>query len=353
MRELTLRRATLVFVALAAAIMLVGRAAAADTNTYTVHNLVSDGNVPADFTDANLVNAWGLVASSTSPWWVADNGTGLSTLYNGAGVKQGLEVTVDNDPTGAVFNGNGAAFDVSQGGKSGAARFIFAGEAGTILGWSPSVAATTAVLGADRSGVGAVYKGLAILNNHLYATDFKNARVDVFDSSFGLATAPGAFVDPMIPDGWAPFGIQALNGKLFVTYAKQGEGNDELHGQGLGFVDEYSADGALLARVARHGQLNAPWGLAVAPNTGFGAFSGDLLVGNFGDGRINAYEPQPDGTFELIGPLRGADGQRIVIDGLWALEFGNGVNAGPTDSLFFTAGPNDEADGLFGVIRAG
>ncbi len=183
----------------------------------------------------------------------------------------------------------------------------------------------------------------------LYATDFHNGRVDVWDSSWNLITS-ATFTDPSIPAGYGPFGIQRIGETIFVTYAKQdADAADELHGQGLGFVDAYDTSGNLLGRVAQHGQLNAPWGLALAPAS-FGRFGGDLLVGNFGDGQINAYAKLPNGQFEHRGELRGTDGKPLAIDGLWALEFGNDGGAGPSTRLFFTAGPNDEQDGLFGSI---
>jgi uncharacterized protein (TIGR03118 family) len=333
-------------------------ATAANTNVYTVHNLVSDGAVTADRTDPNLVNGWGLTSGPMTPWWVADNGTDRSTLYRGDGTIVPLVVSVDGGPTGAVFN-NTPDFVVTDGTSSGAARFIFASEDGKIRGWNPIVPAssTVAQVGADRSGVGAIYKGLTLAStaagNFLYAADFHNARVDMFDGTFQVVTPAGAFVDPGIPAGYAPFGIQNLGGRIFVTYAKQdAAAEDEIAGQGRGFVSVFSTSGDFLERVATHGQLNAPWGLAFAP-AGFGKFSGDLLVGNFGNGRINAYEPQPDGTFELVGPLRGHNHRPLAIDGLWGIGFGNGNAAGPTTTLFFAAGPDDEEHGLFGKIEAG
>jgi uncharacterized protein (TIGR03118 family) len=331
---------------------------AAVDNAYSVHALVSDVSGAAPTTDPNLVNAWGLTASSSSPWWVADNGTDKSTLYNGnTGAIVPLVVQVDGGPTGIVFNGS-AAFVVQSGAASGPARFIFASEDGKIRGWNPAVPpATVAHVGADRSSVGAIYKGLAIAQTAsgplLYAADFHNARVDVFDGSWQLVGGPGAFVDHALPAGYAPFGIQTIGARVFVSYAKQDEAaEDEVAGHGLGFVDVYDTAGNLLERVAQHGQLNAPWGLAVAPES-FGRFGGDLLVGNFGDGEIIAYEELPNGHFEHRGELRGADGKPLAIDGLWALEFGNGAAAGPTDTLFFTAGPDEETHGLFGSITTG
>jgi uncharacterized protein (TIGR03118 family) len=341
---------------------LAASAPAAQRNAYVAHNLVSDEPGVADTTDPNLVNAWGLAATATSPWWVADAETDVSTIYNAAGVASSLVVTVEGGPTGLVANA-GSNFVVSDGaGHSGPAVFIFATEAGTIRGWSPAVPppppSHEAQLAVDGSGEGAIYKGLAIAStpagDRLYATDFHNARVDVFDGSFGLVEDPGAFVDPTIPDGFAPFGIQSIGNAIFVTYAKQDEeAEDDVAGQGLGFVDMFDTNGALLGRVATRGRLNAPWGLAMAPAT-FGRFSGDLLIGNFGDGEINAYEPQPDGSFENVGRLRGTGNKPISIDGLWSIQFGHGApNNGPVDTLFFTAGPDDEEHGLFGTIRAG
>jgi len=330
-------------------------ASATGSKIFNVTNLVSDGPITAVVTDAALVNGWGLSAGPTTPWWVSDNGTNSTTLYNGAGAKVALTVAVPGGPTGTVFNGAATDFVITQNGKTGAARFLFATESGMILGWSPTVNGTNAVTAVDRSAQGAVYDGLATLNDRLYAADFHNARVDVFDGNFGLVATPGAFVDPKLPAGFAPFGITNIDGQIFVSYGKQdAEQSDELAGQGLGFVDRFKTNGAFIGRVVTRGQLNAPWGLARAP-AGFRPFGGDLLVGNFGDGEINAYEPQPDGTYERVGALRGENHKPILIDGLWALAFGKGAlaNNGPTDTLFFTAGPDDEQHGLFGRIRAG
>jgi uncharacterized protein (TIGR03118 family) len=326
---------------------------AAEQNAYTVRNLVSNNaSIPAAIHDASLVNAWGLTASSFSPFWVADNGADVSTLYNGNTPvsKVPLTVSVPTAPTGTVFNIASAAgaFPVT----GGTSRFLFATEHGQILGWPGSGPAQ--VSAAQSFASGAIYKGLAIANTsagpRLYATDFHNARVDVWDGSWQLVNPSSSFVDPSIPAGYAPFGIQQIAGTIFVTYAKQdADAEDDVHGQGLGFVDAYDTAGNLQGRVAQHGQLNAPWGLALAPAS-FGRFANDLLVGNFGDGEINAYALQPNGNFEHRGELRGTDGKPLAIDGLWALQFGNGGSAGPTRTLFFTAGPNDEADGLFGSI---
>jgi uncharacterized protein (TIGR03118 family) len=329
-------------------------ASAAGASIYGVHPLVSDGSVAGTLTDASLVNAWGLVAGPTTPWWLSDNGTGLSTLYTGTGTKPALTVTAGKDPTGTVFNGNAADFVVSQGGKSAAARFLFATESGTILGWASTVAPTAAIPGVDHSSQGAVYKGLATVADRLYATDFHNARVEVFDNAFNQVTLPGGFQDGQIPKGFAPFGIQALNGNVFVTYAQQDKAaHDDVAGGGLGYVDEFSPDGALIARVAKKGNkrapLNSPWGLAIAPSS-FGGFAGDLLVGNFGNGRISAYQSLSPSHWVYKGQLRQADGQLISIDGLWGIAFGNGAAAGPTSTLYFASGPGDEQHGLFGSI---
>jgi len=339
---------------LGAAVLVLPFAAAAPAtawppghNRYAVHNLTSDQAGVADNQDPNLVNAWGLAAGPTSPWWVADNGTDVSTLYNAVGKPLPLVVSVPGAPTGTVFNGTAGAFPV---GSAGAA-FIFATESGTILGWNGGTAATQ-----EAAAPGAVFKGLAIATTpagpRIFATDFHNGAVDVFDSAWNPVPHAG-FVDPFLPRHFAPFGIQTIGDRIFVTYAQQQAGSDdEAHGQGLGVVDAYDLSGHLRARVAQFGALNAPWGLAWAP-ANFGRFSGDLLVGNFGDGHITAYREIFHRFFVPAGQLGTANGPRVTIDGLWALQFGMGAaNNGPTDSLFFTAGPNDENNGLFGTIRA-
>jgi uncharacterized protein (TIGR03118 family) len=352
----------IVFVMLAAgaALGVAGATASGSTNWYNAYNLVSDGPaLAAPLADPSLVNGWGLTASPTSPWWTSNNKTSTSTLYSGVGTKSALTVSVPGGPTGTVFNGNSAAFIVSQGSKTGAARFLFATQAGTILGWSPAVNGTTAITGVDHSAQGAEYDGLATLNDRLYATDFHNARVDVFDVSFAPVTLANGFTDSQIPSGWAPFGIQALNGNIFVTYAQQDSvKRNDVPGGGRGYVDEYSPDGVLLARVAKRGlakaPLNSPWGLAMAP-ANFGGFGGDLLVGNFGNGKISAYQPPVAGgtKWTYKGQLRVATGTIIKIEGLWAIAFGNGAAAGPTNYLYFISGPNGQTHGLFGLITVG
>src|SRR5712691_11806691 len=343
---------------LAVGLILVGQSFA-DARFYKQHNLVSDGVVPADLVDPNLVNAWGLVSSPTSPWWIADNGTGKSTLYNVGTGTIPLIVTVpgtggqQSAPTGLVFNG-GTGFVVDNGAGTSPALFIFASEDGTIAGFR----GVPVVLAVDNSASGAVYKGLAIdsptAGNFLYATNFHAGTVDVFDSHFNPVHIPGAFTDPTLPEGYAPCGIQNIGGTIYVTYALQDAAkHDDVPGEGHGFVNAFDTAGHLLRRVASRGKLNSPWGLALAPSD-FGFFSDDLLVGNFGNGRIHAFDPAKlngQGEFQHRGPLHAADGPPIEIDGLWALAFGKGALAnGPTNTLFFTAGPFDEQHGLFGSL---
>jgi uncharacterized protein (TIGR03118 family) len=344
-----------VIVAMAA--LLAGSVAAAPSDdVFTVTNLVADSGSSAAAVDPSLVNPWGLSAGPTTPWWTSNNGSNTSTLYSGTGAKQALTVAVAGGPSGTVFNGSTTDFMVSQNGTSGPARFLFATEGGTILGWSPTVNGTTAIPGVDDSSQKAVFKGLATVNDRLYATDFHNNRVDVFDASFNPVTLAGGFRDPKLPKGYAPFGIQALSGNIFVTYAKQDAAKrNDVPGGGRGYVDEFTPAGKLVARVASGGRKNAPpnapWGLALAPAS-FGPFSGDLLIGNFGNGRISAYQHR-GAKWVYKGQLRRGDRTLIAIDGLWAIAFGNGSAAGPTTSLYFAAGPDAETHGLFGSITAG
>lgn len=334
-------------------------AAPAASRFYRQHNLLSDGAVPADLVDPNLVNAWGLVSSPTSPWWISDNGSGRSTLYNVTTGAIPLIVTVpgalgqQGTPTGVVFNG-GTGFVVNNGVGTGPARFIFASEDGIISAFR----GVPVVIAVDNSASGAVYKGLAIDNatagTLLYATNFHAGTVDVFDSHFNAVHLAGAFTDPDLPAGYAPFGIQNIGGTIYVTYALQdADRHDDVAGEGHGFVDAFDLAGNLIRRVASKGELDSPWGLALAP-ADFGAFSNDLLVGNFGNGRIHAFDPaslEGNGEFQHRGSLHSAEGQPIAIDGLWALSFGKGAaNNGPTSTLFFTAGPDGEQHGLFGTL---
>ena len=332
--------------------------AAASDNSYKVTRLVSDQANTAAHQDANLVNAWGLVAGPSTPWWVANNHSNTSTLYDGSGNPIPLVVKVAGAPTGTVFNG-GTGFQVSHDGATGPALFLFDTESGVIRGWNPNVPApapsTKAFRVVDMRSEGAIFKGLAIAptanGDRLYATDFHNGKVDVFNERFQLVHIPGAFEDPNIPDGYAPFGIQTIGNHIFVTYAKQdADAEDDVSGAGFGFVDMYGRKGKLLQRVASMGSLNAPWGIAWAPDN-FGEASGDLLIGNFGDGVINIFEPEGH-EFEHEGSLHRVNGNPIVIQGLWALQFGNDGPAGPSSTLFFTAGPAGETHGLFGSIEA-
>jgi uncharacterized protein (TIGR03118 family) len=323
---------------------------------FAVANLVSDGGVAAAHTDAKLVNGWGIAFNPTGFVWVANNGSNTSTLYDGNGVPQTLVVSIPDtangsaSPTGIVFNGS-QDFQVSQNGVTGAAAFIFVGEGGSVAGWSPAVNRTSAVTVVDNGANGPLYKGLAIASyagaNYLYAADFRNNAVDVYNGSFAKASLPGNFRDPALPAGYAPFGIQAIGDRIYVAYAKQAAtGPDEVAGPGLGLVDVFDTGGVFVKQLAMGGALNAPWGMALAP-ANFGTFSGDLLVGNFGDGKINAFNPA---TGKMVGTLSKTDGSAIVIDGLWGIAFGNGLNAQPLNTLFFAAGPSDEAHGLYGRI---
>jgi uncharacterized protein (TIGR03118 family) len=323
---------------------------------YKTTVLVSDGSVPAAHVDPNLKNPWGVAFNPMGFVWISDNGTQRATLYDGNGVPQSLVVTIPagtsgpSNPTGVVFNGT-TDFVVSQAGKSGVGVFIFAGEAGTLTAWSPAVNATQAVTMFDDGSGGAVYKGLALASNNganfLFAADFHNNKIDVFDRSFTKVTIAGAFQDPALPAGFAPFGIQAIGSKLYVTYAKQdGDAHDDVKGPGLGFVNVFDTAGRMIQRFASGGPLNAPWGAAMAPSN-FARFAHDILIGNFGDGTINAFNANT-GMFD--GTLQRNDGTQIVEDGLWGIAFGNGLNNQPTNTLFFAAGPNDEANGVYGRI---
>lgn len=335
---------------------VLGLAVAANAQHYAQTNLVSDIPHLAATTDPNLVNAWGLAFSGTSPAWVADNATGLSTLYSGKNIVP-LVVTIAPPknaegpaaPTGIVFNGTGG-FNVTAHDKTGGSVFIFDTEDGTISGWSPSVDVTHSILGVDNHEQGAIYKGLAIGTTEegtfIYATNFFSGWVEMYNSSFGWVKN---FTDLDVPMGYAPFGIQNIGNKLYVTFALQDEDKkDDLAGRGHGFVDVFDLNGNKLKRLISGGELNSPWGLAWAP-ANFGELSGALLVGNFGNGHINAYNVQ---TGAFLGSMRRPSGAVLEIPGLWALQFGNGAAAGPTNTLLFTAGPADETHGLFGTLVA-
>jgi uncharacterized protein (TIGR03118 family) len=348
-------RAALAAVALAGILVVGMPASAALTNAYTVTPLVSDEGGTNVLPASNVVNAWGLVAGPATPWWIADNGTDKSTVYSVPANAIPLEVDVPGAPTGIVFHDSTADptnFVLPTGGS---AKFIFASEEdGVLLGWNGGTAAQLPVQDAVPD---AAYKGLAIGQTasgpRLYAADFHNDQVNVFDGSWHLVANAG-FDDPSLPDGYGPFGIQTIGSRVFVAYAKhdEEEEDEEQAGQGLGFVDVYDTSGNLLGQVAQHGQLNAPWGLAWAPDS-FGRFGGDLLVGNFGNGQINAYREFSANHFEHAGELHAGNGSTLTIDGLWALQFGNNGAAGSAGTLFFTAGPDDETHGLFGSITSG
>jgi len=316
--------------------------------------LVSDGVIAATHRDPHLQNAWGVASAPDGPFWISDNNSNESTIYDGNGAPQSpLTVSIPpgsngpSNPTGQVYNAT-SDFAVATSAGSVPALFIFSGEGGTITGW---VSGATATVAYDDGAGGAVYKGLALANNgtanYLYATDLHNAKIDVFDTNFHKVTLPGGFKDPTIPAGFAPFGITLVNSQLYVTYAKQdAAAHDEILGAGLGYINVFDTNGNLMKRFASAGALNAPWGIALAP-AGFAAASGDLLIGNFGDGAINRFNPT---NGSALGPVSLTNGKQLVIPGLWALVFGNGASSQPTNALFYTAGPNNQTDGVFGRI---
>jgi uncharacterized protein (TIGR03118 family) len=315
-----------------------------------VTNLVTDNPAahPGQITDAGLVNAWGLSYSPTSPFWVSANGTDTAVLYSvnpatQATTKAGLTVSVPvGGVTGQVFNGAGA-------GSFNGDNFLFVGENGTIAGWRNALGTTAEKLKLDSTSD--VYKGAAFAtiagNGYLYAANFRSGAIDVLKGNAGATDLAGHFTDPTLPSGYAPFNIQNLGGTLYVAYALQDASkHDELAGAGRGFVDSFDVQGNFIGRIASAGALDAPWGLAFAPSS-FGALAGALLVGNFGDGRISAYNPT---THAFLGQLAAGDGSPLVIDGLWALAPGNDGSAGSSARLYFTAGPDDESHGIFGVL---
>jgi uncharacterized protein (TIGR03118 family) len=332
-----------------------------DTSSgYAMRSLVTDvaaGPYGAAHQDSNLVNAWGLAFNPAGFVWVANAETSTSTLYDGNGVLQQLVVAIPAgaagaaQPTGIVYSGTDE-FPVTQGGITAPSRFIFVGEAGTVAGWAPSVNLTIAVTVYDASAGGASYRGAALASvagaSRLYASDFHNGRIDAFDAAFNKLVLPGgAFVDPTLPAGYAPFGMQNIGGQIFVTYAQLDlASGDEVTGAGLGFVSVFDASGNFVKRLISNGALNAPWGIARAP-ADFGEFSNALLISNFGDGTINAFDAS-SGAY--MGTLSTSAGVPIAIDGLWGIAFGNGINDQPTNTLFFTAGPADESHGQYGRI---
>ena len=327
------------------------------TPLFSTTNLVSDGAVPAAHVDPNLLNPWGVAFAPGGEFWISDNNSGKSTLYDGTGTALPLVVNVPDPgaagtPTGQVFNGT-SGFNVTENGTTGPAEFIYDTEGGTISGWSPTVDNNNAIIAVDNSQT-SVYKGLAIATtpagaSQLFAANFRTRAIDVFDSNFSpVAEAAGAFTDKSIPRTYAPFNVQNIDGNLFVTYAKQNAAkHDDVGGAGHGFVDEFNTGGKLLRRMQHGAFLDSPWGLAVAPAS-FGKYAGDLLVGNFKSGFIDVFNMK-SGRF--AGALVDANKKKIHIDHLWALTPGSGGSTESADAIFFTAGINDEADGLFGSIQ--
>jgi uncharacterized protein (TIGR03118 family) len=348
----------------AAGLLATGGTASAATHhvAITQTNLVSDQAGVAQVTDPSLVNPWGMsfgTGASATPVWVSNNGTGTSTLYRGAttpptAAKIPLTVSIPwGEPTGQVFNSSTTDFMVKSGGASGPAKFIFDSESGYITGWNPTVPAAGSTAAQVATFVpGAVFKGLALAtvakHQYLYAADFHHGTIDVFNASFKRVSWPGAFRDALLPKGYAPFNVQQLGGAMYVTYAKQDAAkHDDAARLGRGWVDVYSLQGKLVKRLVKHSGLDSPWGLAIAPSS-WGKFAGALLVGNFGNGRINAFNTR---TGHFVGALFDSHGKALGINGLWGLMVGNGV-AGDPQSVLFTAGPAGESHGLYGELTA-
>jgi uncharacterized protein (TIGR03118 family) len=325
---------------------------------YTSTTLVSDGSIPAAHTDPNLQNGWGVAFNPTGTFWVSDNTTHKSTLYDGNGVVQSLVVTIPDGangpagPTGIIFNST-SDFIISSGGNSSKAVFVWCTDAGTIAAWSPKVLPTQAVTAFDDASGGAIYRGLtaATVNgqNMLYAADFHNGKVDVFNATFQKVQLDGQFKDPNLPAGFAPFGIQTIGNNIFVTYAKQNAtAVAQVVGAGLGVLDEFDTSGHFVKQFAAvGGVLNAPWGVALAP-ADFGPLSNELLVGNFGDGTIETFDPN---SGKDLGKLMLNNGQPFTQHGLWGISFGNDVDNQPKNTLFYAAGPS-KTTGVFGRIDA-
>jgi uncharacterized protein (TIGR03118 family) len=325
--------------------------AVAANDRYLVHNIVSDSAaIPADRNDPNLINPWGLVSSAGSPWWPVNEGSNTSLIYPANGSVNNTVVQVTGKPTGIVAGGIANNFLIT----GGTANFIFSAKNGQISGWRGGAASEVKVPAST-----AYYTGLALATTAngpmLYAPDFRNRKVDVFNGQWVQQTLPaGAFTDPNIPADYAPYGIQTIGSRIFVTYAQQVPAlpEEEFPGAGKGYVNAFDTAGTLLGRVASTGVLNAPWGTAQAP-ANYGSLSGDLLIGNFGDGRINAFKEGPANTWTPDGTMKGLDGNPLFIGGLWALQFGKGVaNNGPTTTMYFVAGPGGERHGVFGRVEA-
>lgn len=327
------------------------------TPSFKSTTLVSDGSVAAAHTDPNLQNGWGISFNPTATMWVSDNTTHKASLYDGNGVVQSLVVTIPDGsrgpagPTGIIFNTT-SDFVITSGANSSKAVFVWATDVGTIAAWSPKVLPTQAITAFDDQAGGAIYRGLtaATVNgqNMLYAADFHNAKVDVFNATFQkVQLSSGQFQDPSVPAGFAPFGIQAIGNSIFVTYAKQNATlSAQVVGAGLGILDQFDTSGNFMRRiVSTGGVLNAPWGMAQAP-ANFGPVSNDLLVGNFGDGTIEVFDPN---TFSDLGKLTQQNGMPFTQPGLWGIIFGNDVDNQPKNTLFYAAGPT-KTTGVFGRI---
>ena len=339
--------------ALSLLLLLPGLAHAQPANSYTQTNLISDGSVTAQSTDKTLINPWGIAIGQQTPFWINDAGSGISAIVDAAGHKQfTVKIpsagpgTATGTPTGIAFNAT-SDFALSTGGP---ALFVFDNLDGSISAWNAAL--TDAQRKVDNSAHGAVYTGLAIVNNaagnFLLAANLGTDAIDVFDTKFAPATLAGNFTDPTLPAGYAPFNVHVLNGQVYVLYAQQTPGGGPpTPGPGAGYVSVFDNSGNLVQRAISGGALNAPWGLALAPS-GFGAFGGDLLVGNFGDGTINVYDPK---TFASLGQLQDANGKPIQNDRLWEILFGQNGTGDP-NTLYFSAGVNDEKGGLFGSIAA-
>jgi uncharacterized protein (TIGR03118 family) len=367
-----MRRSAVATALVAVLISYVGAPSAVKAGGVIQTNLVSDLPGVAQNLDPQLVNPWGITHSSGSPFWVSDNGAGVSTLYKTDGTKQALVVNIpgcppadplgtDGKPTGAVFNidqGATGGFKVSANGKTGVPAFLFATEDGTIVGWAPSVDGTHGIIAVPENCGHAVYKGLAIAQTgnacsppdplacafFLYAANFQTGKVDQFDTNFHVVNS---FTGPNLEAGFSPFNVAVIGGKLYVAYAvRNPHTGDNVPGKGSGIVDVFDLDGNFHQRLAEGGHLKAPWGMAIAP-ANFGTLAGKLWIGNFGDGHINVFDPDK-GAF--IDQVRDTNGKPIVIDGLWGLIVGNGGNGGRTDTIYFTAGPNEEQHGLFGSL---
>jgi uncharacterized protein (TIGR03118 family) len=321
----------------------------ADTLGFQVHNLTSNQTGVADFQDTNLQNAWGLASSANSPFWVGDNGTGLATVYSGTGAPVStiaVQIPGDGSVTGVTFTANGST-DFSGD------TFLFANEDGTVSGWRSALGGTGMAETLQTAAGANEYKGIAFSNvvtssgtfGYAYLANFGTGAVDVLKGNAAAPDLTGRFLDPNVPAGYVPFDVQVLDGSVYVAYAVK-NGRDELDGPGLGIVSRFDLNGNLLGRVAAGGDLNAPWGMVIAPAS-FPLFGGDLLVGNFGDGKIHAYDPITGTPFGALHDQSGAD---LSIDGLWGLRFGNGASGGTLGALYFTAGPDSESNGLFGRI---